>query len=188
MTQWFTTLIFHVWDNTGCYLTFQKAECIWLSGSCLFGMFVNVTKLWLVLLQLFILIQNKIHTVVAGALEVRLFLCRKYWGEILALIGLHIIFPSMHVFQYTSVCTSRELWRKAFWREMMIYQNRRFVGINQVQLSIYSEGLQVQKEILSLRREYSWKHTTCTADSTIRGCWSVSWGCGFLFKLVPQKY
>lgn len=97
----------------------------------------------------------------------RLFLCRKYWGEILACIELHIIFQSIHVFQYTSVCTSKELWRKAFRREMMIYQNRRFVGINQVQLSIYSEGLQVQKEILSMGREYSWKHTTYTADSTM---------------------
>lgn len=63
------------------------------------------------------LFQNKTHTAVAGVLEVRLFLCRKYWGEILALIGLHIIFRSIQVFQYTSLCASKELWRKAFWRE-----------------------------------------------------------------------
>lgn len=101
MTQWLTTLIFHVWDNTGGYLTFQKGECIWLSGSCLFGMFAHVPELWLVLLRLSILIQNKTHTAVAGGLEVRLFLCRKYWGAISALIGLHIIFWSIHVF---SIC------------------------------------------------------------------------------------
>lgn len=149
-------------------------------------MFAHITKLWLVLLQLSILIQNKTHTAVAGVLEVRLFLCRKYWGKILALIGLHIIFRSMHVFQSTSLRASKELWRKGFCREMVIYQNSKFVGIDQAQLSIYSEGLQVQKEILSMRRrQYFWKYITYAADSMML---TSLLGMCFLFKRVPQKY
>lgn len=154
----------------------------------LFGMFAHVTELWRVLLQLSVLIQNKTHTAVAEVLEVRLFLCRKHWGTILALIELHIIFWSIHVFQYTSLCAFKELWRKAFQREMVIYQNRRFVEINQVQLSISSEDLQVKKEILSMRREYSWMYNIHCWQYYVEGVNQSLGDVFFLFKLVPQKY
>lgn len=178
MTQWLTTLIFHVWDNTGGNLTFQEGECIWLSGSCLLSVFAHVAELWLVLLQLSVLVQDKTHTAVAEVLEVRLFLCRKYWGAVLAFIGLHIIFWSIHVFQHASLCASKELWRKAFQREMMIYQNRRFVGIDQVQLSIYSEGLQVGEErnfkhekrvLLKAYNIHCWQHDVEGVDQSLGG-------------------
>lgn len=64
---------------------------------CSIGIFAHVTNPDLVLLQPFIPIQNKTNTVVAGVLEVKLFLCREFWWENLALILGYI----SYFYQYT---------------------------------------------------------------------------------------